>query len=80
MGRFAITSLLAPVLGLAALPVLQLPAQAAAPTRSGTPVQVWLSDTSTDTWVERQADVAFQTKQTTNPLTIKVDDLSLIHI
>ena len=74
MGRFAITSLLAPVLGLAALPVLQPPAQAAAPTHSGTPVQVWLSDASTDTWVQRQGDVSFQTKQTTNPLTIKVDN------
>jgi O-glycosyl hydrolase len=55
-----------------ALPVVAPPTQAAP--RTGTPVKVWLTDVSADRWVEKQGDVAFQTRQTTNPLTIEVDD------
>ena len=59
--------------GLAAAPVIQpIPAQAAP--KSSTPVQVWLTDTASNQWVAKQKDVSFQTQQTTNPLTIKVDD------
>ena len=36
-------------------------------------VQVWLTDISSNKWVEQQNDVLFQTVQTTNPLTINVD-------
>ncbi|XEC92488.1 discoidin domain-containing protein [Paenibacillus tarimensis] len=36
-------------------------------------VQVWLTDISSDKWLEQQSDVLFETKQTTNPLTINVD-------
>ena len=36
-------------------------------------VQVWLTDISSNKWVEQQNDVSFQTVQTTNPLTINVD-------
>jgi len=61
-------------LSLAALPVLQPVAQAAAPPSGGTAVKVWLTDVDQNQWVSNQTDVTFQTKQTTNPLTIKVDD------
>lgn len=37
-------------------------------------MKVWLTDVDTDKWVANQSDVSFQTRQTTNPLTIKVDD------
>ena len=37
-------------------------------------VQVWLTDVSSNKWVEQQNDVLFQTVQTTNPLTINVDE------
>jgi O-glycosyl hydrolase len=73
-------SLLVPVLGVSlaalplALPTAQAPAQGAPPSRAGTPVQVWLSDVSDEKWLEKQPDVAFEAKQTTNPLAIKVDD------
>ena len=59
--------------GLAAAPTIQpIPAQAAS--KSDTPVQVWLTDVGSNQWVAKQDDVSFQTQQTTNPLTIKVDD------
>lgn len=59
--------------GLAAAPVIQpIPAQAAP--KSSSPVQVWLTDIGSNQWVAKQDDVSFQTQQTTNPLTIKVDD------
>ena len=59
--------------GLAAAPTIQpIPAQAAP--KSDTPVQVWLTDIGSNQWVAKQDDVSFQTQQTTNPLTIKVDD------
>lgn len=78
MGRLKAMSLLAPVLAvsLAGLPVVQLPAEAAPLSSSsgGSPVNVWLTDVSSEKWVERQADVSFQTRQTSNPLAIKVDD------
>jgi O-glycosyl hydrolase len=54
--------------GLAATPAFQ-PAQAA----TGTSVQVWLTDVGTNQWVSNQKAVTFQTQQTNNPLTIKVD-------
>jgi O-glycosyl hydrolase len=57
---------------LLAAPVA-IPHAQAAP-RASSPVHVWLTDVSADRWVEKQSDVSFQTKQTTNPLTIKVDD------
>ena len=65
-----------PVLGLslAALPVLQPVAQAAPPPSGGTAVKVWLTDVGKNQWVSSQSDVTFQTRQTTNPLAIKVDD------
>ena len=56
--------------GLAAVPIFQS-AQAAT---TGTSVQVWLTDIGTNQWVSNQKAVSFQTQQTTNPLTIKVDD------
>lgn len=60
---------------LAALSLAPPAAQAAPPSGGGgTAVEVWLTDVDTDTWVTNQSDVAFQTKQTTNPLTIKVDN------
>jgi O-glycosyl hydrolase len=37
-------------------------------------VQVWLTDVASGTWLEQQSDAKFETKQTTNPLAIKVDD------
>ncbi len=74
MGRLRKMSLLASALGLTALPVLSHPAQAAPLSSSGTPVKVWLTDVAADKWVAHQSDVSFQTKQTTNPLTIKVDN------
>ncbi|MGW2891842.1 discoidin domain-containing protein [Streptomyces griseoruber] len=49
------------------------PAQAATAT-DGSSVQVWLTDVGNKQWVAKQKDVSFQTRQTTNPLTIKVDD------
>ncbi|MER5431868.1 discoidin domain-containing protein [Streptomyces sp. NPDC002588] len=49
------------------------PAQAATPA-GGSSVQVWLTDVGSNQWVAKQKAVAFQTQQTTNPLTIKVDD------
>jgi O-glycosyl hydrolase len=75
MGKLRSASLLVPVLSvsLAALPVWQPPAQAAPPPSAGSSVQVWHTDVSADKWVERQDDISFQTRQTTNPLTIKVD-------
>ena len=36
-------------------------------------VQVWLTDISSNKWVEQQNDVSFQTVQTDNPVTINVD-------
>jgi O-glycosyl hydrolase len=69
--------LLAPVLAvsLAGLTVLQLPAEAAPSSSSGgSPVGVWLTDVSSEKWVEKQDDVSFETRQTSNPLAIKVDD------
>ena len=74
MAKFRARSLLVPILGasLTALPVVAPPTQAAP--RTGTPVKVWLTDVSADKWVEKQNDVAFQTRQTSNPLTIKVDN------
>ena len=69
--------------GLAAAPIVQpAPALAATPaataesapsSSSGSPVQVWLTDVGANEWVAKQKDVSFQTQQTTNPLTIKVD-------
>ncbi|KRE30977.1 hypothetical protein ASG80_00255 [Agromyces sp. Soil535] len=35
---------------------------------------MWLTDVSSEKWVEQQDDVAFETKQTSNPLALKVDD------
>ncbi|MDP9904664.1 discoidin domain-containing protein [Arthrobacter bambusae] len=60
--------------GLAAAgPAIQ-PAQAApVPSTGGSPVQVWLTDVASNQWVARQADVSFQSRQATSPLTIKVD-------
>ncbi|HKT00415.1 MAG TPA: discoidin domain-containing protein, partial [Rugosimonospora sp.] len=58
-------------MSLAVLSAVSSPAQAVATT--GTAVHVWLTDVSTNTWVARQSDLSFQTKQTTTPLTIKVD-------
>ncbi|HKT58053.1 MAG TPA: discoidin domain-containing protein [Microbacterium sp.] len=48
----------------------------AAPTAPAvsSPVQVWLTDVGANQWVAPQKPVAFQTQQTTNPLTIRVDD------
>ena len=40
----------------------------------GNAVGVWLTDVSADQWVASQSAVRFQTKQTANPLTIKIDD------
>ena len=57
--------------GLAVAPALQ-PVHAAAAS-GGTSVQVWLTDIGTNQWVSNQKAVTFQTQQTTNPLTIKVD-------
>jgi O-glycosyl hydrolase len=76
MAKFRARSLLVPLLGasLAALPVVAPSAQAAPPKGAGTPVSVWLSDVATEKWVEKQSNVSFQTRQTANPLTIKVDD------
>jgi O-glycosyl hydrolase len=71
------TPLLASVLGasLAALALVPPAAQAAPPPAGGgSAVKVWLTDVDTDKWVASQSDVSFQTKQTTNPLTIKVDN------
>jgi O-glycosyl hydrolase len=75
MAKLRGMSLLASVLSvsLAALPVAPPPAQAAPPPSGGTLVKVWLTDVATNKWVANQSDVSFQTKQTTNPLTIKVD-------
>ncbi|MBC9823940.1 discoidin domain-containing protein [Terrabacter sp. MAHUQ-38] len=36
-------------------------------------MHVWLTDVSSEKWVQKQGDVSFQTKQTANPLTIKVE-------
>jgi O-glycosyl hydrolase len=77
MAKLRVWALVAPALGasLAALPPAPPSAQAAPPpSRAGSPVEVWLSDVSDDTWLEKQADVAFEAKQTSNPLAIKVDD------
>ena len=74
MGKLRSLSMLVTSVSLAVLPGVPTTAQAAPPPTRGTAVKVWLTDVSADTWVERQSDVAFQTKQTTNPLTIKVDD------
>ncbi|GAB3255154.1 discoidin domain-containing protein [Nocardioides dilutus] len=74
MRKLRSLTMLVTSVSVAVLPGLQTMAQAAPPPTHGTAVQVWLSDVSTDTWVERQNDVSFQTKQATNPLTIKVDD------
>jgi O-glycosyl hydrolase len=76
MSRFRGTARLVAALGvsIAVLPALQGPAQAASRTRA-TPVHVWLTDVSADKWVEPQSDVSFRTKQTVDPLTIKVDDI-----
>jgi O-glycosyl hydrolase len=75
MGKLRSRLLLVTSIGLALLPGLPSTAQATAPPPSrSTPVKVWLSDVSTNTWLERQNDVSFQTKQATSPLTIKVDD------
>jgi O-glycosyl hydrolase len=57
--------------GLAAAAAGIQPAQAAT---TGSPVQVWLTDIGTNQWVSSQKAVSFQTQQSTNPLTIKVDD------
>src|SRR4029453_8872881 len=76
MSPFRTRSFLVPVLdaSLAAVALAVPPAQAAPPTSKGSPVKVWLTDVSADKWVEKQNDVAFQTRQTSNPLTIKVDN------
>ncbi|MCP2242699.1 discoidin domain-containing protein [Lentzea aerocolonigenes] len=70
------TPLLASVLGtsLAAFCLAPPAAHAAPPPGAGTAVKVWLTDVDTDKWVASQSDVSFQTKRTTNPLTIKVDN------
>jgi O-glycosyl hydrolase len=77
MAKLRGMSLLAPVIGasLAAL-LLGPPAAQAAPQSSGggTAVKVWLTDVDANKWVANQNDVSFRTKQTTNPLTIKVDN------
>lgn len=77
MAKLRAWALLAPVMGasLVALPAAP-PAAEAAPPRSsgGTPVNVWLTDVSSEKWLEQQSDVAFEAKQTSNPLAIKVDD------
>jgi O-glycosyl hydrolase len=53
----------------------QVSGNAAAATSSGSSsVQVWLTDISAKKWVVGQSDVLFRTKNTDNPLTIKVDD------
>jgi O-glycosyl hydrolase len=69
-------SVLASALGfsLVAAPLALPAASAAPPSGAGSPVQVWVSDVSSETWLERQSDVAFTTAQTTNPLAIKVDE------
>jgi O-glycosyl hydrolase len=50
------------------------PVQAAPAAPGGSRVQVWLTDVQGEKWVEQQSDVTFETKQTSNPLAIKVDD------
>lgn len=40
---------------------------------TSSPVQVWLTDIGTNQWVSNQRAISFQTQQTTNPLTIKID-------
>ncbi|MGG4146278.1 discoidin domain-containing protein [Paenibacillus algorifonticola] len=45
------------------------PVQAAASNSA----QIWLTDLSSNKWLEQQNDVLFETNQTTNPLTINVD-------
>ncbi|WP_168801739.1 discoidin domain-containing protein [Glycomyces buryatensis] len=37
-------------------------------------MKVWLTDVSADQWVAKQRGISFQTGQTSNPLTINVDD------
>ena len=58
-------------LAAAAAPAIQ-PAQAAS--GGGSQVQVWLTDVGSNQWVAPQTALSFQTQQTANPLTIKVDD------
>jgi O-glycosyl hydrolase len=53
----------------------QVSGNAAAATSSrNSSVQVWLTDISARKWVVGQSDVPFRTKNTDNPLTIKIDD------
>jgi len=43
------------------------------PPPGGSPVQVWLTNPTLNKWLSQQGNVTFQTRQSTNPLTIKVD-------
>ena len=76
MSKLIARSLVVTALGfsLAAAPIAVPAALAAPPSEGGSPVQVWLSDVSDEKWLEQQSDVAFEAKQTSNPLAIKVDD------
>ncbi|WP_373230364.1 discoidin domain-containing protein [Cohnella sp.] len=50
------------------------PSMAAPPSKNnGSPVQVWLTNPGVNKWLSKEGDVYFSTKQSTNPLTIKVD-------
>jgi O-glycosyl hydrolase len=50
------------------------PALAAPPSPSGgSPVEVWLTNPALRKWLSKEGNVSFQTKQSTNPLTIKID-------
>lgn len=75
MGKIKGKSLRAAVLGVSLIVALtaQVAAEAAPPSK-GDPVHVWLTDVSADTWVAGQSDVSFKKGQTTNPITINVDD------
>ncbi|SEH57085.1 MULTISPECIES: discoidin domain-containing protein [unclassified Leifsonia] len=78
-GRLLVGITLSAALAVAAPLAQSVPAHAAAlgaakPTSTGSPVQVWLTDVGGNQWLAKQAPVAFQTRQTGNPLTIGVDD------
>ncbi|WP_367323323.1 discoidin domain-containing protein [Streptomyces sp. HUAS ZL42] len=51
----------------------QVSGNAAAATSSRNSVQVWLTDISAKKWLVGQSDLLFRTKETDNPLTIKID-------
>lgn len=80
MGKYKKSLLLLPVLGLSLVfaPAFQNAAQAEAAeskqVSNGDSVQVWLTDVPSNTWIDRQHDVAFRPKQADQPLTIMVDE------